>query len=60
MTSFIAADIRPGLNINCNGYSGTIRTVHTGQLEGMVDVRLARGEVCVPISELLRFQNHTA
>jgi hypothetical protein len=39
-----------GQNVICNGHDGTITKVHTGQLAGMVDVRLERGSVCVPYS----------
>jgi hypothetical protein len=46
-----------GQAVICNGYDGTVREIHTGQLAGMADVYMtrARGTVCVSISELLRF-----
>lgn len=34
----------------CNGYPWTITKVLDGQLEGMVEVRLPGGEVCVSAS----------
>ena len=36
-----------GQSVTCNGYPGTITAVCEGQLTGMVEVRLARGVVCV-------------
>lgn len=44
-----------GQKVICNGYDGAITKVCDGQLLGMCEVRLARGSVCVSISELLRF-----
>ena len=41
-----------GQQVKCNGYEGAIVVIHTGQLAGMVDVRLDRGTVCVSYSEL--------
>jgi len=41
-----------GDRVTCNGYPGTISEVCTGQLKGMVVVRLGRGKVCVDASEL--------
>lgn len=46
---------QPGQNLKlvknqsviCNGFPGTVTEVHTGKLEGMVDVRLESGAVCV-------------
>ena len=40
-------DFTEGERVICNGYPGTIDRVLTGQLAGMVEVRLARGFVCV-------------
>lgn len=45
-------------SVICNGFNGTIVNVHSGQLEGMVDVRLDSGTVtvsaaypdCIPMS----------
>lgn len=37
----------PGQAVNCNGYPGTVESMYT---EGMVNVRLAAGSVCVPAS----------
>ena len=39
--------MKRGDPVICNGYPGTVTEVHTGQLEGMVSVRLAPSEVCV-------------
>jgi hypothetical protein len=39
-----------GQKVICNGYPGIVTTVCGGQLTGMVEVRLARGSVCVPYS----------
>lgn len=36
-----------GQNVICNGFPGKIVTVLHGQLEGMVEVRLRSGDVCV-------------
>lgn len=46
-----------GQKVMCNGYEGTITKVCDGQLSGMVEVRLERGDVCVDASELKRFDN---
>ncbi len=40
-----------GQKVTCNGYPGTITEVCTGQLSGMVVVRLASGSVCVDATE---------
>jgi hypothetical protein len=45
MTSY-----KVGQKVMCNGYEGAITEVHTGQLEGMVTVRMARGSVTVDAS----------
>jgi molybdopterin-binding protein len=44
-----------GQRVTCNGFDGTVVTVCTGQLNGMCEVRLGSGTVCVSISEILRF-----
>lgn len=44
---------KEGQKVICNGHEGVIRTMHVGQLEGMADVRLDRGVVCVSIDDLL-------
>ena len=44
-----------GQQVKCNGFPGTVIEICTGKLAGMCVVRLARGTVCVDISELLRF-----
>jgi len=36
-----------GQQVICNGHPGTVERVLTGQLAGMVEIRLARGLVCV-------------
>lgn len=41
-----------GHKVICNGHEGTIERLCSGQLEGMADVRLDRGCVCVPLTEL--------
>jgi len=41
-----------GSKVLCNGYEGTIQKIHTGQLAGMADVCLARGIVCVDLTDL--------
>ncbi len=46
-----------GQKVICHGYDGTVTEIHGGKLAGMVDVRLDRGAVCVPASELARFNN---
>ena len=35
-----------GQKVLCNGFEGRITAVCTGQLKGMVEVRLASGTVC--------------
>lgn len=42
MTTF-----KQGEKVMCNGYEGTIHTVCDGQLEGMYEVKLSSGTVCV-------------
>lgn len=44
-----------GQKVKCNGFEGTVIEVCTDKLEGMCVVRLRAGDVCVSISELLRF-----
>jgi len=47
-----------GLKVNINGgYDGIIKKVHTGTLQGMVDVRLDSGLTCVSWSEVKKFHN---
>lgn len=41
-----------GRKVICNGYPGTVVEVYTGQLLGMVNVRLDSGVACVSILEL--------
>ena len=43
-----------GDKVMCNGYEGVIIEVLTGQLFGMIHVRLARGEVCVSTAGVSR------
>ena len=40
-------DFTEGQQVICNGSPGSIERVLTGQLAGMVEVRLAGGQVCV-------------
>jgi len=47
--------VKVGQKVICNGYPGVVTKVCTGQLLGMCEVRLQSGEVCVSITELLRF-----
>ena len=47
---------KEGDKVICNGFPGVIRTMHVGQLEGMADIRLDRGVVCVPLYDLA-FEN---
>ena len=37
----------PDQVVICNGYPGRISQILTGELEGMVEVKLASGYVCV-------------
>jgi hypothetical protein len=55
MSATNASTVTVGQQVICNGYDGTVTEVHTGQLNGMCTVRLARGTVCTGIAELLRF-----
>jgi molybdopterin-binding protein len=41
-----------GQKVLCNGYEGTISAVLTGQLTGMVEVRLPGGLVCVDVTTI--------
>lgn len=41
-----------GDKVMCNGFQGAITLVCTGQLEGMVEVRMDRGSVCVAIDDV--------
>lgn len=41
-----------GSKVICNGYPGVIEKMHTGQLAGMADVRLASGVVCDSLENL--------
>ena len=41
-----------GQQVKCNGYKGRVTEVCTGQLSGMVVVRLERGAVCVSIDDV--------
>ncbi|MDO8535052.1 MAG: hypothetical protein Q7S17_09985 [Xanthobacteraceae bacterium] len=49
-----------GQKVKCNGFDGTITEVCTGQLKGMVVVRLASGSVCVSARELDKEYHVTA
>lgn len=49
-----------GTEVTCHGFPGTITEVCQDKLKGMVVVRLARGSVCVPLSELIRFDRVAA
>ena len=42
-----------GQAVICGGYPGTVTEVHTGQLAGMVTVRLYRGSICTSITEIV-------
>jgi hypothetical protein len=52
----IAHNFKVGQLVICNGYEGRIMKICTGQLDGMAEVRLPGGLVCVGISEL-KMQN---
>lgn len=54
--TYTAEEIKPGIQLACNGYLGTVKEVCTGDLAGMAVVRLKSGEACVSIVELVRFQ----
>lgn len=41
-----------GSKIIYSGYPGVIIKMHTGQLSGMADIRLASGDSCVDLAEL--------
>jgi len=43
-------DFTVGQAVTCNGFDGNIGEVYTGELEGMVSVRLNRGSVVVSAS----------
>ena len=45
-----------GQKVLCNGYEGRVMKICVGQLEGMAEVRVPGGLVCVGISEL-KMQN---
>lgn len=46
------ADIHKGQDVMCNGYPGFIREICDGPLDGMVEVELRSGTVCVDISQI--------
>jgi hypothetical protein len=48
--------IQVGTKVICNGYPGTVVVVHEGQLAGMIDVRLDRGDVCVSANDARTIQ----
>lgn len=50
--------LREGDRVFCNGYPGTVLKVHTGQLAGMVDVRLPGGVGTVSVKEVSRIQEN--
>lgn len=43
-----------GSKVKCNGYEGTITAICTGQLTGMVEVRVPGGVVCVDMLEVTK------
>jgi len=45
-------EIQQNQKVRVNGQSGIVETICTGQLTGMVEVRLERGCICVPIAEI--------
>ncbi|SMY00986.1 hypothetical protein BSP239C_03165 [Brevibacterium sp. 239c] len=49
---YSVAPIVVGSAVLKSGYPGTVTLIHTGELEGMADVRLSSGEVTTCISEL--------
>ena len=44
--------MKVGQQVKCNGYTGRVTEVCTGQLSGMIVVRLERGSVCVSIDDI--------
>lgn len=52
MTEQDAANVKVGQRVMCNGHDGNISHVCTGQLKGMVEVRLDRGGVCVALDDI--------
>lgn len=40
----------------CHGYEGIVTKVCTGQLKGMVEVRLPRGMICVGSSDVKKLK----
>lgn len=51
-TTYTKATLHKGMEVTCNGHRGHITEIHTGKLDGMVDVDMGRGRVCVAISDL--------
>ncbi len=45
-----AFNFKQGDKVICNGFEGIVRKVLDGKLDGMVEVRLGSGEVCVSAS----------
>jgi len=48
----MANEWKVGQEVICNGYPGHISRICDGQLAGMVEVRLERGEVCVSANDI--------
>lgn len=42
-----------GNQVVCNGFPGTITEIYTGKLNGMIEVRLERGTVCVDATQVV-------
>ena len=47
-------NFKVGEKVQCNGYEGTITMICTGQLSGMVEVRVPGGVVCVDSAEVTK------
>ena len=45
--------LQVGQKVKANGYEGRIIKIHTGQLTGMVDIRLDSGDICTDDFEVL-------
>lgn len=45
--------MKVGQQVMCNGFPGVITAICSGKLEGMVEVRLERGTVCVDATQVV-------
>lgn len=44
-----------GQKVMCNGFEGRVYRTFTGEMAGMVEVRVPGGVTCVSVSEVIRF-----